>query len=438
MTILRIFLASMLVMFSYSVISPPDLSASDYELYVAQGIQKINQERYGEALKVLKKALAMSPDDPEAVYYSGIAHSRLGEYDTAENLFLRTIDIDSSAQNAYLELGRVYYSTGRCDKALTYLSKFISGTDNESAKQYAIKMKGSCQKEAKKEGKRFRLNVSVGAQYDSNVILEPSNPSANASMREKKDDGRGVALIFAKGTLFRSGPVKLKAKASIYQTVHGSLEEENLQDYKFNPFIEVDIMDPVTATAGYKLGYTLLGTEHYSLVHTFQGKVNVKEGRHFVTEGIYEYRDIKYWDDTLFPTNSLRSGHQNTIGLKQKLYIKKFCAGIYGYADFKRADMRYWSYDGYRAVAKTCYKIIPALKVKVSGEYSKKKYKDIFAGFTAKRSDDMQKYSVGFTYKISKVFSIIISDTYTINDSNLMDYDYERNVAGIFLKAGVL
>ncbi len=438
MTILRGILACLLVIFSFSVISPPDLSANDYELYIAQGIQKINEERYGEALKVLEKALSMSPNDPEATYYTGIAHSRLGEYKKAEKLLLRTISLDKTSMNAFLELGSVYYSTGRCDKSSSYLSRFISRTDNESAKQYAIRLKNSCRKEAKKEKKSFKLNITVGGQHDSNVILEPSNPPSGLERRDRKEDGRGVAIIAARGTIFKTGPVKLKANALTYNSVHGNLEEYNLQYYRFNPAVVVDVMGPVTATAGYTLDYTLLGNDLYSRVHTYQGKAQVKEGKHLVTEGIYEYKDIKYWDDDLFTTNSLRSGHQNTFGLKQKLYIKKFCAGIYGYADFKRAEVRYWSFDGYRAGGKVCYKIIPSLQVKVSGEYNRRQHKDIFAGFTAKRLDKMQKYYIGFTYKVSKVLSVIIADTYTINDSNLLDYDYERNVAGIFLKAGVL
>jgi tetratricopeptide (TPR) repeat protein len=55
----------------------------------------------------MKKALSLSPRSPEATYYAGIAYSRLGKYKEAEELLLQALQFDTTAVDAYFELGRL-------------------------------------------------------------------------------------------------------------------------------------------------------------------------------------------------------------------------------------------------------------------------------------------------------------------------------------------
>ena len=48
-------------------------AAEEYELFIAQGIEKINEGKYSEAAEILEKALAAAPDNIEAIYYSAMA-----------------------------------------------------------------------------------------------------------------------------------------------------------------------------------------------------------------------------------------------------------------------------------------------------------------------------------------------------------------------------
>ena len=53
--------------------------ASDtFDIYVARGIEKINEKQFSEALEHLKKALEMAPEDTEALYYTALVYTRLG------------------------------------------------------------------------------------------------------------------------------------------------------------------------------------------------------------------------------------------------------------------------------------------------------------------------------------------------------------------------
>ncbi|MEF9426004.1 MAG: tetratricopeptide repeat protein, partial [Candidatus Mariimomonas ferrooxydans] len=163
----------LLIVLLFSVISPLHASAEDYDLYIAQGIQKINEGKMKDALEFLKKALELSPENPEATYYAGIAYSRVGSYKEAEGLFLKTFRLDETAIDVYLELGRLYYLISRCDKAAESLSIFIELSEDKALMGYAARLIEGCTGEA--EEKPYKLDITLGGQYDSNVIIEPEN-----------------------------------------------------------------------------------------------------------------------------------------------------------------------------------------------------------------------------------------------------------------------
>lgn len=416
-----------------SVISSLHASAEDYDLYIARGIQKINEGEMNDALEFLKKALELSPENPEATYYAGIAYSRLDNYKEAEDLFFKTLQLDDTAIDVYLELGRLYYVTSRCDKSEEFLSKFMSLSEDESSKTYATRLVKTCGKEVKE--RPYRLNIAFGSQYDSNVILEPSNPPVDA---DRKSDTRALAYITSGATLFEKEAFKLKADYNFYQSLHVHLSNYNVHYHKITPALEIAVSDIFKPSVGYSFEYTLLGGNRYSRYHTYYGKVSMQESKQLSAEAIYEYKDLKYWDSDLFKTNSIRSGHQNTVGLKQYLYLNRLAGDIYYFGDFNRAEESYWSFNGYRIGAELTYKILSPLYIYVSGEYNRRKYRDDFPDFQETRLDRMQQYSIRLTYLLSKRMAISLTESYIINDSNLILFDYKRNITGLFLTVGVL
>ena len=386
-----------------------------------------------DALSLLKKAMELSPENPEAAYYTGVAYSRLGRYGEAEEMFYKTLDLDASAVDAYLELGRLYHNTSKCDKSEEVLSKFMSLTEDESLKAHASKLIETCGKEIRE--RPYRLSIAFGGQYDSNVIIEPSNPPVGG---DRDDDVRALAYVTAGATLYEKGVYKLKADYNFYQSLHAHISSYNVHYHKITPSLELAVSDIFRPSVGYSFEYTRLGSDRYSRFHTLYGKVSVRETEQLSADAVYEYKDLKYWDSDLFETNSIRSGHQHTIGLKQYLYLDRLTGDVYYYGDFNRAEESHWSFNGHRLGAELTYKILPPLYVYASAEYNKRKYRDDFPGSGESRSDKMQQYSVRLTYLLSKRLAISLTESYTINESNLSIFDYDRSITGLFLTVGVL
>ena len=421
------------VVFPLSVAFPVYAGAEGYELYIAEGIRKINQGSTGDAIVLLKKALKLSPENPEALYYAGVAYSRNGNYKEAESLFLRTLQLDETSANAYLELGRIYYITSRCDDLEGLLSGYIARSEDRALKREAAELVDGCRKRA--DEKPYRFNVSAGSQYDSNVILEPSNPPVNA---ERKSDIRAVLYVTSGAVLLKERAIKLTLDYNFYQSLHMNLHEFNVQYHEIIPAVEMTFSDALRSSIGYSLEYTLLGSELYSRFNTFYGKFTAKESENLSTEAIYEYRNNRYRDSDIFQTNSMRSGYQNSVGIKQSFYLKRLIGEIYYFSDFNRAREGYWAFNGQRSGVELAYKITPLLHINVSSEYNERRYRDDFPGFQEKRLDKMRQYSLRLTYFISERESASITESYIVNDSNLGIFDYRRNITGIFLTVGIL
>jgi tetratricopeptide (TPR) repeat protein len=417
-------------------LSSPVYATVEYEVNIAHGIQKMSEGRMKEALDFFNRALEAKPGNIEAAYYSGMAYSRLGEFESAEETFLGILERDEDFIDANLELGRLYYILGRCDSADANLDKFISASDDDGLKGYAADLKKACRAEEEEErGERgYFLNLSLGTEYDSNVIVEPDNPS---SLADRKSDMRALLYLTAGKTIFDRGNISMKADYSFYLSTHHHLTGFNVNNQQLRPVIEFDLSRTVRPSVGYMLGYTLIGGDLYSLSHKYFGQVSIVEGVKHSTDLIYEYSTVRYWDTPLFQTATTRDGYMNTAGIKQN-YSDSFKADLYFYYDMERTETEYWNYDGFRAGGDFSFEILSSLYGTVSGEYSERDYKSIYPSATASRLDKIQRFVASLTYAVNNTFSIQLTESFTLNDSNLELFHYNRNIAGIFLTAGIL
>ena len=435
---MRYFLVNRFRIFSIvlllAMILPPGINAEDYELYIAMGIQRLSEGKTEDAIALLEKALQIAPENTEASYYAAIAYSRAGRYKEAEALFSEAMQADGNAVTPYLELGNVYYMTSRCDKAEEFLSRFINLSDNPDLQKYAAGLIETCGKA--REGRPFRLSVTTGYQYDNNVILEPSNPTD--SEEDKKADSRALVYITSGASLWEKGAVKLKVDYNFYQSLHSQLDDYDLHYHKIRPLMEIYLSDMFRPSAGYSLEYIVLGGDRYSRVSTYFGKFATQLNRELSVEAVYEYKDEKYLYSDSFQTNPSRTGFQNTMGIRQIYNLGNLSGEIYSIGDFKRAEKKYWAFNGYRTGAEVDYEIISPLSVIISGEVNIRHYRDDFPGFQKKRFDKMHQFSLMLTYMISERVAVSITDTHIVNDSNLQNYDYKRNIMGIFLTGGLL
>jgi tetratricopeptide (TPR) repeat protein len=418
------------------VAAPVLYAAGVSEGYTAQGIVKINAGQYSEALELLEKALELSPDNSEAKFYAAVAYARLGKLSKAEGLFKEIMKEDKFSSNVYLELGSIYYAWGECRSAEDYLTNFKDLSDDTGAKGYADSMIEGCNKMGTDE-KPYKLELSVGGMYDNNVILEQSNPPVNVG---DKHDSRIVALITAGARVFENKSVRAQVDYNFYQSFHASLDQYNVHYHALSPSLELTVSDIIKPTLGYKFEYINFGSDEYGLIHTSFAEINFRESKSCSLDLIYKYKDNDYKDTGEFTDNSDRKGNQNIYGIKQNFAADKIKGDIHYFYDENDANLDHWSYEGQRVGGLLSYRFNEPLVVKATVDVIKRDYDKDFPGLSElkTRQDDIQKYGLTIQYVINEKMAVSLIESFTNNDSNLVEYDYDRNVIGLLFTYGVI
>ena len=415
-------------------------AAENYEVYVAKGIQNINEGNYNDAVEMLEKAAGLAPEDPEVIYYSAVAYSRAGDYQRAEDLFLSILQDDPSSANVYLELGRIYYINDECIKADEYLAQLVSMVDDEALKSYASSMLDDCgeKKTATEEG-MFNVTLTLGGQHDNNVILEADNPIAVT--KDRKADSRFLAYLSTRAKLFENDRIKLNADYNIYHSMHKSLNDFNVHYHKISPYIEILNMPKMyKPTVGYSFEYTMFGGQHYSSIHSFFADLVIKEGDGLATELSYKFSDNEFYDSHLFLTNSLREGDTSSLGVAQRFAINDVSVKAFYSKDFVETSASYWDYDSDSIGAECSYTFTSPVKMnlKLSAEHGINRYKGDYPGQAFSRMDKLDQFDVMLTYLGYKKGAITLMNSYSINESNLSPFDYKRNIIGMFFTMRLL
>lgn len=100
-----------------------------YDAYGNLGVCYLNQDVLDSALVLLKIADGLNPYNASTINNMGTACLRKGEYARAERLFLKSLRIDSTGQNAMVGLASVYLSLNQFDRSLDYVTKVYTLTE---------------------------------------------------------------------------------------------------------------------------------------------------------------------------------------------------------------------------------------------------------------------------------------------------------------------
>jgi len=429
----RTWTALFVLLFLFVLSGRPAWSGGD-SILVAKGIEKIQSRAFDEAIDLLSQALALNPDDPEAHYFMGYACVRLGRYEKAEKYLLTSLEKDPSATEAYFELGVLASHLARCEQAKKYFSLFSDRSTDETLKQAAEDFLKGCGKGVDQE-RMFRLNVSLGGQYDTNVILEPSNPQRAGG---DKSDFRGLLFLSAGATPLRNEVASIHVDYDLYQSAHTDQNDFNLTYNRLSPTVDFFPMENLEPSVGYVFEHSFLKWDSYGMAHKVFARVRVLEGERFSTTGSYEYANVRYWDTDLFPSNEDRSGHRNTVECRQRFETERVDFDLVGSGDLERARRGFWSYNGFRLGAASGIRLLPSLHLGLDAGYTERRYRADDPTANRGRHDRAFDGTVMITYLLTDKIGITVSNNTTVNDSNISRYKYQRNVTGIFVTVGIL
>jgi tetratricopeptide (TPR) repeat protein len=90
----------------------------------------IGQRKFSEGLRLLEQANRLSPADPIVASDLAIAYAMTGRPTQAEEVFLGLLKLDAESSGTRLNLGRLYFQTGRFTESVMQLNEYLTSDPN--------------------------------------------------------------------------------------------------------------------------------------------------------------------------------------------------------------------------------------------------------------------------------------------------------------------
>lgn len=414
---------------------PSILYAADaaYEKHLAKGILSIETRDYPGAINEFKAAIKENPKNPTAVLYLGIAQSRSGDKE-AETTLRKALTMNPSDPRAHLELGIYYFTYSLYDKARDYFEKTVTlapATEfSAKAEEYLKQIK-----EAASE-KRWTLNASLGGQYDSNVVLNPSGGGPLPQGISHQSDWSAVFFANAKYYLIKEEKMEASAGLTFYQNLHATISDYNITQPVLDLTMAYKILPWLQLRGVFSWEYISVGQEEYGHDYLLAPSLVITEGKGSSTVIDYRYRNYTFKNSDLFFDNSQRSGPDNYIAITQNLQITPSVQARLTYShDVNATQEDFWHYRGNRGALGLSFVFPYKIFMDLYGEYYVQDYngKDTQTG--ANRKDKTFTGSIQATKVLSDIFSVTVGQLYTKDDSNIPAFAYNRAITSLFFNA---
>lgn len=174
-----------------------ELDPENKTYYFKYAITLYRNEKFNEALVVMNLAKTSTDIDLEKDYYMGLIHFRLKELDSALKKFalVQQANHPELSVSAGFYRGVILFNQEKYEEAKPPFEWVIDNSNDSSldnrSEEYLEKI-AQLIVYKKNQAKRLLFNATIGAMYDSNVLLAPDNVNSQGSSTEEADS-RAIA-----------------------------------------------------------------------------------------------------------------------------------------------------------------------------------------------------------------------------------------------------
>lgn len=401
-----------------------------YEKHIARGISELEDKNYVGAIESFKGALKEKPDDYRVTLYLGIALSRAKDKD-AEAMLEKAFSINPNEPRINLELGVYYFNNAKYDEAKGYLNNAMNLSQDDELKDKAEEYLAVIGE--KRGKKKWLLNISIGGQYDTNVILNADTTPLPEGISGKAD-WRSIIELNGKYSFIKGHGANASIGYSLYQSIHAKLTDFNISYHLLDLTTSYAIKPYLSLNSSYSFEYVFVGGDRYDYAHSVYPSIIITEGKGFSTIIGYKYKNKHFIDSETYQANSDKSGSNHLAGITQVISVYPPIQARLGYAydkDITKKD--YWDYDGHKGFVDIEIKLPYRFSIDLYGEYHYREYKGINPISNIERKDGVYTYSASITKAITDRFSITLGQAYTDNGSTIAYYNYNRAITSLFL-----
>jgi tetratricopeptide (TPR) repeat protein len=420
------------------VLSKAPISQAPLEL----GIVLVQASQYREAVQWLEQAQQIPRLEARAALFLGIAQLRLGDSEAAARNFDRAARNGATRLSARYYQGVVAYQQSRWLAAEEYFSYVDThAPDSEmghEARLFLRNIHGQQRPVAELYG-------GLALQYDSNVVIAPSNSAeSNQALRalgiSRQDDGLGVILAGGTYVPWHTDRTELSLGYEFYQSLYFNLTDFDMQDHR--PRVQLfHNFGPVQAGVEGRYDFYLLGLQDISSFlseATAFHWIEIPEADFGRAEVYYRMR----YRDFLQNTYEVQTGFNHAVGAHQFFYFGSpdRYVGIgyqYDQEDPSETAGQVFEYVGNQVEAGGGWMLPAAVAADATFRYRNEHYDSASAipPGSPRRTDNYYEFIVAFRKELNEHFGVNLAYDGTINDSNQNEFQYDRNIVSIGVDA---
>ncbi len=397
-------------------------------LRYALGLLYYKKMEFETALNHFKKVPDNDADQVLGIYYGGICQYKTEDYAGAEISLRAAAEMSPTiAPNANYYAGVCNYHLGRLDASADHFHRVADTAAADDLRENArLWIKAIEKKRA--DLTPWSFYVKTAYVYDDNVVLEP----ADQDIVSNEKDSAVMAYFSGDYDVIRESRLTAGLSYSHYQTWYQDLKEYDLTGSIGNVYLDYRCTDAWTLGIKYLPTYYWVDSNSYLMRHHIRSSLAwTADLRSFVEFSHNYYRDHYF-------TDSGRDGHANEISVDYSRAIGAlnayFFCGI-GY-EINSATDDDEDFEELKTLLGISWDVFARTNFTIYGNYYDKDYDAADAVYGRKRDDDRYSLSAALTQNIWKEWLYGgIEYNYTKNDSNIGDFDYERNLIRLFIAA---
>ncbi|KPK42596.1 MAG: hypothetical protein AMJ78_01930 [Omnitrophica WOR_2 bacterium SM23_29] len=366
----------------------------------------------------------------QIAFLKGLVLLKEGDNLDAVEAFEKAKELDSSLQqSADYQIGLAYLKEKKFEEAKEVFREVIVLEPNTDLAAFANRYIDAIEK--KKEAERpFRFTVGLAGQYDDNVLLKPSDATVAEDITNE-DDFREVLTFKGEYRKRLTEKFGLNSQYSLYYAHQNNI---GLYDVLSHSLSLTPTYYFTKGTVGLPVGYnyTRVGEKEYLSTISAMPLCNLIFGKTQMGQLSFKYQRK---DFLRAPLNADENRDSNDFGGGLGWFV--FFAENRGFFSLRyeinKDDTKgnNWRYIGNRINATLLYPFFEKFKISVSGDAFLQDFSETHTVFNVEREDKVYTASTMLAYNFWKNAELQFRYTYVKDDSNIIIYDYDRNVYSI-------
>lgn len=395
-------------------------------------------DRYEQALEALTPLLDQYPRDPLVLRYQAMTLDRLGRSQEAVAIYQELLRRDPDHAPTRFFLGQAYERLGQQDQAAQEWRWVIQRSPAKEYRQWAEEAIARVGVEELPERKRWTLVGNVGWDWDSNVLLKPSDKALATT--GDKNAGR---FSFDVGLRYRA-LTRPDAQVELSSTSRQSLHDDSLDDVNFtsqefgvDAQKRIDLLGrDMILGARYDLSGGLLESDLFSFSNRLTLSGSTRFTAHTRTVLSNRLTIADFGPDGSNPPQTSRDGLANDVSLTQYLYTNDFRRHLFVRQEFNTASTKGGNFD--RRGATTRVGIHTPLVWRTDADVSTGLQWNVYPHFSSlsaldpeRRRDTNWDLAVAVTHHLTAQVGVRLQYRW-VNALNRNDlFEYDRHVAGL-------